>query len=286
MEELRFTDGDVEVVVLPELGARIHRIKAFGRDLLRTPDDPAVHAREPFFWGAYVMAPWCNRIAADPVVVAGRRVSVESNFPDGTAIHGQVYLRPWTRQDDGSLAIKAGGDGWPWPYEVRLQVEVADATARLELSLVNRSDQPMPAGLGLHPWFRRPIEVAIRADRVYTPNSATPPEPDPVGGPYDLRDVGPMANDLDATWLDLAEPPVEIRWPEPGISATMRIDSPTRYVVAASPSDVDAIAVEPQTHVPQGLRRLQNGEPGGLTMLDPGQTLRLRVDLAFEELRA
>jgi len=286
VEELRFTDGDVEVVVLPELGARIHRIKAFGRDLLRTPDDPAVHAREPFFWGAYVMAPWCNRIAADPVVVAGRRVAVDSNFPDGTAIHGQVYLRPWTRQDDGSLAVNAGGDGWPWPYEVRLQVEVADATARLELSLVNRSDQPMPAGLGLHPWFVLPIEVAIRADRVYTPNSATPPEPDPVGGPYDLRDVGPMANDLDATWSDLAEPPVEIRWPEPGISAAMRIDSPTRYVVAASLSDVDAIAVEPQTHVPQGLRRLQNGEPGGLTMLDPGQTLRLRVDLAFEELRA
>ena len=93
-----------------------------------------------------------------------------------------------------------------------------------------------------------------------------------------------MADDLDATWTELADPPVELVWPDAGVRATMRSMPPVGYAVAASPSYVEAIAVELQTHAPQGLRRLLNGEPGGLTMLKPGQSLGLTVELAFERL--
>ena len=96
MEEVVIADGPLEVVVLPEAGARLHRLRAFGHDVLLTPDDPATHLADPFFWGAYVMAPWCNRIEARPTRIGAREVDLASNFPDGTAIHGQVYARPWT----------------------------------------------------------------------------------------------------------------------------------------------------------------------------------------------
>ncbi len=284
MRELLFSDGPVEVTVLPEAGARLHRLRAFGHDLLRTPADPAEHLRDPFFWGAYVMAPWCNRIEAEPILLGPRLIAPGSNSPDGTALHGQVYARPWELQDDGRLAIRGGDDGWPWTYEVGLGIEVADRSVRIELTLANLSADPMPAGVGIHPWFRRPVMVAIRGDAVFPSNLATPPEPEPVAGPFDVREIGPMADDLDATWTDLADPPVELRWPEIGLGATMRIAAPTRFVVAASPGHLDAIAVEPETHAPQGLRRLRNGEPGGLTLLDSGQRLVLRVDFDFERL--
>lgn len=97
---LTFADGPIEVELLPAVGARLHRLRAFGHDLLRTPDDPAEHARDPFRWGAYVMAPWCNRIAAVRTDVNGETVSVPSNFPDGTAIHGQVYDARWDVEAD------------------------------------------------------------------------------------------------------------------------------------------------------------------------------------------
>jgi galactose mutarotase-like enzyme len=306
VEQLRFSDGTIELVVLPEVGARLHRLRAFGHDLLRTPDDLDAHVRDPFFWGAYVMAPWCNRIEAGPVLLGSRRIAVGSNFPDGSAIHGQVYARPWDRRDDGTLHVRGGGDGWPWAYEVGLRIEVVDPSVRIELSLVNASEDPMPAGLGVHPWFRRPVLVAIRGDAVYPENAATRPWPEPVLGPFDLREVGAMPADLDATWTHLAEPPVELHWPEVGVRATMRarawVDgpagpgpvapgsvapgsaSPTIYVVAASPGNLDAVAVEPETNAPQGLRRLLRGEPGGLLMLGAGEALGLRVDLAFERL--
>jgi aldose 1-epimerase len=284
VEELRFSSEDLEAVVLPEVGARLHRLRAFGHDILRTPDDRYEHGDDPFFWGSYVMAPWGGRIQAGTANLGWRKIALEANFPDGSAIHGQVYDRPWQRRPDGTLHIRAGGDGWPWVYEVGLRMEAVQRSLLMELTMTNRSADPMPAGLGMHPWFRRPLSVAIHGGSVHPLNTATSPpaDPEPVHGAYDLRKLGTMADDLDATWADLAEPPVELQWPQEGIRATMRIASPTIYVVAASPGNVDAIAVEPQTHAPQGLRRLLRNEPGGLTMLESGQELSLGVELAFE----
>jgi aldose 1-epimerase len=282
VEELRLVDGAIEVVVLPDVGARLHRLRAFGHDVLRTPAEPAVHVRDPFFWGAYVMAPWCNRIDAGPVAVGSRRVAVGSNFADGSAIHGQVYARPWERRADGSLHVRGGGNGWPWDYEVELRIEVVEPSVRLGLTLVNRSTDPMPAGLGIHPWFRRPVQVAIRADAVYASNQAVDAEEEPVAGPFDLRRVGEMPPGLDATWTRLIEPPVELRWPGPGIRAAMHVSAPTTYIVAASPAQLDAIAVEPQTHAPHGLHRRLVGAPGGLALLEPDGSLELGVELVFE----
>jgi hypothetical protein len=42
---------------------------------------------------------------------------------------------------------------------------------------------------------------------------------------------------------------------------------------------VDAVAVEVQTHAPQGLRRLERREPGALALLDPRAALSLTVEL-------
>lgn len=288
MDELLFSNDTVEAIVLPEAGARLHRLRAFGHDILRTPEDLDQHRRDPFFWGSYVMAPWGGRIEAGAATLGWRRIALEPNFPDGTAIHGQVYDRPWHRREDGTLQVTAGGDGWPWVYEVRLRMEVVDRSLLIGLTLTNRSADPMPAGLGIHPWFRRPLSVAIRGNAVHPLNTAIhpPPEPEPVHGAFDLRRLGAMADDLDATWTDVADPPVVLRWPQARIGATMRIAAPTVYVVAASPAGLGAIAVEPQTHAPQGLRRMLRQEPGGLTMLDPGQALDLGVELAFERLEA
>lgn len=281
MNEVRFASDDVEVVVLPEVGARLHRLRAFGHDLLLTPADPEAHRRDPFFWGGFVMAPWCNRIEAGRVEVGGRTIELGSNFGDGSAIHGQVYDRPWADRPDGSFVVSGGGNGWPWTYEAGLRVEVAGPVVRIEQSLRNTAADPMPAGLGIHPWFRRPLELAIRGGEVYSPNTGTPARPVPVAGALDLRRLGVMPSGLDATWARLVDPPVEMRWPDLGVHAVLRATGPTVYIVAASPGHLEAIAIEPETHAPQGLRRLRNGEPGALVWLDPGCTLRLVTELAF-----
>lgn len=270
--------------LLPAVGARLHRLRAFGRDLLRTPDDLAEHAADPFGWGAYVMAPWCNRIAAAPTTVGEHLVDLVSNFPDGSAIHGQVYAAPWREEADGSCSIAAGGDGWPWPYRCSLRPSVVDATLTVELSLTNLAAGPMPAGLGLHPWFRRPLHVRVDADAVI-PSNLDPGAPViPAAGAWDLHALRPLPDDLDATWLAPADPAAELRWPELGVRATMRLRSTAgSCIVIASPASLDAAAIEPQTHAPQGLRRWLDGEPDGMTSIGPGESIRLTMELAFDE---
>jgi aldose 1-epimerase len=281
VRELRLAAGPLEAVFLPEAGARVHRLRAFGQDLLRAPEDPATHRRDPFFWGAYVMAPWCNRITAGPVSVGERVIDVPANFADGTAIHGQVYARAWTVDPDGvTCRCLAGGDGWPWTYEVSLRPELHENVLELDLRLANRSEQPMPAGLGLHPWWRRPVEVAFDAGSVYPSNVDPPSRPVPVADAWDLSRLESPRSGLDATWTDLAAPTVELAWPEVGIAATLSLSASADHVVVATPADADATAVEIQTHAPDGLGRLLEHHPGALRWLEPAAELRLHLGLA------
>jgi aldose 1-epimerase len=281
LREIALRSEELEVAILPDAGGRIHRIRAFGRDLLRTPDDPAAHVGEPFEWGAYVMAPWCNRAAPGATMIAGRQVTLMANFPDGTAIHGLVSSARWAERPDGDLAYLGGGNGWPWAFEVRQSASLSGATLTLEYRLRNLDAAPMPAGIGLHPWFRRPVEVRLPAEAVYSTNSHSAPEPARVTGPRDLRSLAPPADGLDDTWTQLTEPRVELRWPESGIQATLDVetDAGALLVAVASPPGLDAIAIEPQTHAPDPLRRLATGEPEPPILLRPGASMRLALRL-------
>ena len=282
--ELVLRSDELEVVLLPELGARIHRLRAFGTDLLRTPADPAHHADDPFFWGAYVMAPWCNRVQPGPMPIAGRTVDLPANFADGSAIHGQVFARPWQVGADGSLRVTGGGggDGWPWPYEVVARVTVEGPTLTCDYLLVNRSDGPMPAGVGLHPWFRRPVALRIPAEAVYPANTGSARDPIPVAGAHDLRVVRVPDAGLDGTWTALAGPRIELAWAPAGISASIAVEAERTLVAVATPGQLGAVAVEPQTHGPDGLRRLEHGEPDAMALLPPGESLSLTVRITVE----
>ncbi len=278
---VRLGNDRVMLEVLPEVGARIHRLVVDGHDIIRTPADPTRHLDDPWFWGSYPMAPWCNRIDPGRTRVAGHDLDLAPNFPDGTAIHGQVAQASWRQVDEGTFRIRAGGDGWPWRYEVEQAFFPTDAGLDLELRLTNLADDAMPAGIGFHPWFRKPLSVAIAATSIHRSNLATERDPVPVGGVFDRRVLEPMPDDLDGTWVDIGEPPIRLAWPASGLGAVITFDAPTRFVTAASPAAIDAVAVEPQTHAPAGIRRVLNGEPGGLALLGAGDTLELVVRIAF-----
>jgi aldose 1-epimerase len=282
--QLVLASEELEVVVLPDVGARLHRIRAWGEDLLRTPSDPATHAADPWFWGGYVLAPWGNRVRPGPTEVLGRLVDVPANFPDGSAIHGQVSHRPWDVVGDGQFSVEGGGEGtgWPWRYVVTAWFGVDGSTLSLRYELRNLDDGPMPAGLGLHPWFLGPLELRVPAASVYPSNTESPVRAEPVAGPLDLRTSRPPAAALDATWVDLEEPAIDLVWARSGMAArfTVARPSPDTVAVPVATPEFGAVAVEPQTHGPDGLRRLLHGEPHALAVLHPGHSLELAMTLS------
>ena len=282
LDEVTWRSGELEVTALPGVGCRLHRVRAFGIDVLRTPDTPQRHREEPFFWGAYVMAPWTNRADPLPVSIAGRRVDLAPNFPDGTAIHGLVAERAWERTGEATFRTAPPPGAWPWALEVTAAIELVGATLRLEYRLTNLADGPMPGGVGLHPWFRRPIEVALSAASVHADNGAASSEHVPPDGRFELQG-GPLPEGLDATWLDVEPPRIALRWPLLGLAARLTLDAgdATVHVAVASPAEPAAVAIEPVTHRPWALRRLANGEPGAMRLLAPGEFQKLVLTLDF-----
>jgi aldose 1-epimerase len=282
LEQVVISSEHLHIVVLPGVGARLHELTVRGEQLLKTPPVVEEHRRDPFFWGAYVMAPWCNRVEPGPAEVLGETVDLVPNFKDGSAIHGQAYATAWEQTSDTSFALDHGGDGWPWPYRVEIDYLVEGLHLTVRQRLVNRASSPMPGGLGLHPWLTGNPPLTIRAASAYPTNIDPPAVPLPVNGDLDMRQVRTLTLGLDATWVDLDDPAVVIAFPGIGVRAILRSESPTLHIVAANPDDRDAVAVEPQTHAPQGLRRLVRGEPGAMAVIQPGQSLELATEISFE----
>jgi aldose 1-epimerase len=273
------TSDDVRLEVISSVGARVHRLQAFGHDLLRTPASTSLHASEPFFWGGYLMAPWCNRAPAGRWAVGSRSLDLEPNFPDGTAIHGLVHDRPWTRTGPTAWRIERPAGRWPWRHAVGVVYSVVGRRVVIDLAVENHDDEPMPAGIGWHPWFRAPLEVTIPAAAVFESNIGSSAAPVPVSGGFDRRARGPLPPGIDASWTQLAAPQVELGWPALDIRATLTMSDPNGFVVAAAPADLDAVAVEVQTHGPDPIRRLVDDEVGAPTRLAPGAELALRIEL-------
>jgi len=281
-ELVAVSNGDLEVTVVPRLGARLHSLTFRGQDVMRTPPDIEDHARKPFYWGGYIMAPWCNRIVPGPVEIGGRTIDLPSNFSDGTAIHGQVYVVPWQQTGEGDFSIEGEGNGWPWRYRVELGVRVDGYDVVVAQTLHNLDEVAMPGGIGIHPWFAGRIDLMINSDKVFASNDDSSPQPEQVSGNLDLRQPRALEMGVDAAWPDVAAPQVVMTWPEARVRVDMNVDAPEIHIVAAHVKDVpDAIAVEPETHAPQGLRRLVKGEPGGLAMIAPGDALRLITRYSF-----
>jgi aldose 1-epimerase len=280
VEELRWTSDALEVVVLPGLGCRLHRLRAWGVDLVHHPDDAARHRDRPFEWGAHIMAPWTNRTRAGEKHVAGRTVDLPANFPDGTAIHGQVYLAEWERTAESAFAIRRNGSGWPWPYEASVAFEIAGPALTVALRLTNRGETPMPGGIGLHPWFRAPVQVGVSARRVLPRNDDPGADQRAVTDALRLRQDRPLPQDLDATWIDVEPREVRLRWPSEGIDGKLRLQAAAGvHVAVASPPPPVAVAVEPVTHLPWALDHGAGDRSGGMPLLAAGGTLELAVTL-------
>src|SRR5690606_31811338 len=99
---------------------------------------------------------------------AGQEAILPANFPpEPHSIHGLAWQRAW--RIESAVATKCvlvddydGAGPWPWAYRAQQRVRLGPKGCAVTLVLTNRGDAPMPAGLGLHPCFRRRPETQVR----------------------------------------------------------------------------------------------------------------------------
>lgn len=160
---LETTDGVVEIA--PELGGGVTRFVWRGKDVLRPTADGA---RDVLETACFPLVPFANRIAHGRFVHQGRAVCLEPNLGDHPHwLHGHGWRSGWSVgevvADRAVLTLEHAADAWPWSYDAVQSIQLLDHGLRIELSLTNRSDEPMPAGLGFHPFFREREQAFLKA---------------------------------------------------------------------------------------------------------------------------
>ncbi|GAA5178027.1 aldose 1-epimerase [Niveibacterium umoris] len=164
--------GGWSALVAPAVGGRLFACRAdiggHTRDVIRPVplDQPLEQAIR--FAGSYPLVPFSNRIEQGRFRHDGVEIALAPH-PLGAphAIHGFGWTRPWqvVEQSDrlATLRLDCEAGEWPWAYSVEQTFSLSAVGLSVSLVVTNRSDTPMPCGLGFHPYFPRPPGTRLRA---------------------------------------------------------------------------------------------------------------------------
>jgi aldose 1-epimerase len=280
------TDGLAEAEVAPAEGGCLTAFRWQGReggrdgaiDWLRPA--PPQRGFAPSASACFPLVPYSNRIRQGRFHFAGRDYTLAPNFdPSPHTIHGHGWQRAWqvAAQDKDSLTLAYRHDGsdWPQPYRAEQRFVLADGSLSVTLAVTNEGDGPMPAGLGLHPYFPRtpdcrltaPVSQLWATDDEVMPTAlvAPPPGADPGAG------LTPATVALDNGFTGFAGRAV-IAWPERGASLTLEGDAALAFLVVYTPPGADFFCVEPVSHCTDAVNLAAAGRGDtGIRTLAPGE---------------
>ena len=253
----------------------LRRCNSRGRNVLETASFPLV--------------PYVNRIRGGRFSFRGREVRLRPNMTgDPSPLHGQGWLNPWNLEevDKGRavLGFRHAASEWPWHYEARQEFAIDEAGLSLGLACRNTSGEPMPCGLGQHPYF--PCGPETRLDTKVTHAWTIDEHVLPIAqvlaeGRFSLVDRLVCGQDLDhgfGGWAGAA------RIMDPGWPCDIAMSSPdARFFQLYSPPDGGIFVAEPVTHANAALNEPEERWPElGMRVLEPGEemVLDMRLDVA------
>jgi len=237
---------------------------------------------------SFPLIPYVNRIRGGHFNFRGRDIRLVPNMPgDASPLHGQGWLAPWQVESatpfEAVLAYHHPPGEWPWEYRAEQRFALDQRGLSLRLSCRNLSHEPMPCGLGQHPYFNCSDETRIdtAVTHVWTIDEhVLPVEKIPATGRFDLRDRLVCGQDLDhgfGGWSGRA------RMTDPGWPFDLELSSPdARFFQLYSPASGSIFVAEPVTHANGALNVAENQWVElGMRVLEPGESMSLamRLDL-------
>lgn len=248
--------------------------------------DPA--GDSPTALASFPLVPFVNRVRGGAFSFRGSRVTLARNMPpDPNPLHGQGWLNAWEVEqigaDHAELKYCHRADEWPWAYEARQTFTLDDDGLSLALSCTNRSDEPMPCGLGQHPYFQCTPQTRIDTgvETVWTIDEhVLPVEQVPAAGRYDLQDRLVCGQDLDhgfGGWSGRAV------ISDPQRPFRIAMSSPdAHFFQLYSPASGGLFVAEPVSHANAALNAPEEEWAElGMRVLEPDETMALtmRVDV-------
>ena len=297
------SNNQLTLSVLPDIGASVLNLTAAsGRPVLRHVDPGDVQTSSQC--GSFALMPFSNRVRAARFTFGGRTVQLRPGGGDGTIQHGDVRNRPWQVErvsdvhlvctfDSRAFSELNGGDvNWPWAFTTRMEYHLHGPHLDTSLVLTNADQTPMPAGMGLHPYFSRmngstDPTLSFQAGGVYLTDDSFIPTagPQPISPELDFsrpRVVGGQAlNHVYSSWDGVAR----LSWGDfspPGRALTLTADSAFSHLVVYTAPD-GSLALEPVTHATDAFNLAAAGVHGtDMRVLAPGQGMGAAFRMTLE----
>jgi len=233
---------------------------------------------EPLETACFPMIPFANRIAQGRFEFGGRSVQLSRNWSgDPHPLHGYGWRAPWSvlgaSASSARIRFEGGEDEWPWRYRCEQHFQLLPDGLSIELSIRNLDVAPMPAMLGLHPYFHDAAHARLSAvlPRVWLTDEAALPvaeAPTPLAWRFEpARIVNTLPLDhCFSGWNGIAT----LRWPDRTVTVRAT-DCHCLHIYA--PAGKDFFCVEPQSAPAGALGR----EASPLTVIAPGGRSAIRV---------
>ncbi|TFI58570.1 aldose 1-epimerase [Sphingomonas parva] len=284
------SSGPLLLVLTPARGGSIARFDYAAGGGAKTPVFRGVDGNDPSILdhANFPLVPFVNRVRDGRFSFRGREVRLSTNLPgDPSPLHGQGWTSAWEVESltgtEAELVFRHAPGEWPWAYEARQSFALDPQGLTMTLSCTNRSDEPMPCGLGHHPYMPCTGETRLdtRVESVWTiDDKVLPIERIAADGRYDLRNRLVCGQGLDhgfGGWNGLA------RIDDPSLPFRIEISSPdAKFFQVYSPEQGGLFVAEPVSHANAALNAPETEWPElGMRVLDPGETMSLamRVDV-------
>jgi aldose 1-epimerase len=263
----------------PWRGGAIRAFDWHGKAIFRTTAPMA--GDDPFDMACFPMVPFVNRVAHGRFSFGGHAVQLARNWSeDPHPLHGHGWRAQWdvvsTSDSSATLRFDGGADEWPWRYRCEQRFELAANALSIELAIENLSGAPMPAMLGLHPYFSGAGRAQLQAQLPtvwLTDHAALPVEraPTPFDWRFDpARAIHAVALDhCFSGWNGIAT----LRWPDRTVTVRATHCS---YLHVYTPAGQDFFCIEPQSAVAGALSR----DTGDATVVAPGGRFAISVQFA------
>jgi aldose 1-epimerase len=288
-----------EVSIAPKIGNMAFEIKVAGKNVLWFPyGSPAELKAKPQFCGIPFLAPWANRLSDDSYWVNGNKYQLNAslgNFRrDGQQhpIHGLLnYSADWevvsVSADDRAASVTSRLEfgkypqlmaQFPFSHTITMTYRLADGELLVETTIDNHSTEPMPVGVGYHPYFhisdsprdQWKVHLAARDHLVLSDQLIPTGERKPV----EFADPHPLAgSQLDDVFSNLVRGSDGTAqfWVE-GARQRITVSYGPKYTVAVvyAPPGKDFVCFEPMAAITNAFNLAHSGVYRDLQSIAPG----------------
>jgi aldose 1-epimerase len=289
----------IEVSIVPSIGNNAFDVRVAGKPVFWSPYASLADFRaKPVFLGNPFLAPWANRLDQEAFFANGKRYVLNASLgnyrydPHHLPIHGLLsYSSYWEVASMG--AHEAGAwlasrlEFWRYPelmaqfpfaHTIEMTYGLAGGTMEVRTRIANESREPLPLGIGYHPYFTLAeaprdewkVHVAAREHVLLSDLLIPTGEREPVTLPDPVSLAGSHLDDVFTNLIRDDDGRAEF-WVRGGGRQISVIYGP-KYPVAViyAPPGKDFICFEPMTAVTNAFNLAHAGRYDGLQSIPAG----------------